>query len=625
MSANDDDLKPLLEAAKSGDTEILSLQLSSFDPSKYESKGHVIFHAAVTGGSLPVARELVSRFGLPVAVTSNGSPHLPPLIAAAQCGHLDIVRYLLDECKTDIEVSTEHNVTALNIASEKGHINIVRYLVQRGANVATRTKTGVMPLSIASHVGHLDTVRLLVEEAHADVNAATDNGMTSLYIAAEKGHINIVRFLVEIGRANVAKATNSGVTPLWVASYNGHVEVVRYLVKAGADVEAVNSHRLSPLWTATQRGHIEVVKCLINEAHASIDSMDFRSRTPLCMAAINGALDIVRFLHSVGANLEASTNKGRTPLLFACHEGHLEVVRYLVLEAKVSVICATHKGRGVVFSACQEGHFQVAKFLVLEAKAPYTTPDYRGLTPLYIAARKGHTEIVKWLVLDMKMNVDVAKEHGETPLCIAAQEGHIDIVRFLTEAPSNANPTVANNLPINIASKRGHLNICKWLAGICGVPREAAIGTAKRRQHDNITNWLNETRDWTKLMVATDMGDVPLVLKRLHSGDDPEFTAASGHTALSVAQALQPSVTRDELIKLIALASEPWSPRSHMLWPNEYRVWVKRSLMIEHRLRMSSTATPKLPQSLFLHMIGLVGRVEFMNELPTAATAERRR
>ena len=141
--------------------------------------------------------------------------------------------------------------TPLHFAAQNGHLEVVRLLLERGANVNAQNTDELWwrerrtPLHFAAQNGHLDVVRLLLERG-ANVNAETSGvaGWTPLHFAAQNGHLEVVRVLLERG-ANVNAQTtlfwedaDARRTPLHYATKNGHLEVVRLLLERGANVNA---------------------------------------------------------------------------------------------------------------------------------------------------------------------------------------------------------------------------------------------------------------------------------------------------------------------------------------------------------------------------------------------------
>lgn len=55
---------------------------------------------------------------------------------AAQEGHLDIVRYLL-EMNANVHAQTQTGDTALTYACENGHTDVVELLLQYGSNIVS--------------------------------------------------------------------------------------------------------------------------------------------------------------------------------------------------------------------------------------------------------------------------------------------------------------------------------------------------------------------------------------------------------------------------------------------------------------------------------------------------------
>jgi len=75
---------------------------------------------------------------------AQGIHGVTPLIRAADENHLDIVKYLIEEKKVNINESDYDGRTALIDSAEIGNVNMVKYMLEHGANIDLRihlTKT----------------------------------------------------------------------------------------------------------------------------------------------------------------------------------------------------------------------------------------------------------------------------------------------------------------------------------------------------------------------------------------------------------------------------------------------------------------------------------------------------
>ena len=133
-------------------------------------------------------------------------------------------------------------------AAQQGHLEVVRLLIEAGADMNAKDAQyhEDTALLVAARGGHLEVVRLLVE-AGADMNAANARGATALLVAAQQGHLEVVRLLIEAG-ADVNVANADGETALLDQAARGHLEEVRLLLKAGADMNAKDADGATPLF-----------------------------------------------------------------------------------------------------------------------------------------------------------------------------------------------------------------------------------------------------------------------------------------------------------------------------------------------------------------------------------------
>ena len=113
---------------------------------------------------------------------------MTPLSHAAANGHLDVVKFMVNEAdrKADVESKDLSQKTPLSQAAWNGHLEVVKFLVNEAdpkADVESKDDWGQTPLSLAAEMGHLETVKFLVNEAGADITSKDDDGEAALDLA----------------------------------------------------------------------------------------------------------------------------------------------------------------------------------------------------------------------------------------------------------------------------------------------------------------------------------------------------------------------------------------------------------------------------------------------------------
>jgi len=111
-------------------------------------------HWAAYIGDLAQVEKLVAKYGRQIVhtITDDGSG-CTALHGAAVTGHLDVVKYLIEECGADVEAIDPLGSTPLHEATYNDHLEVVKYLVEQcGANLRVRDKKGTRPMDIARTV-----------------------------------------------------------------------------------------------------------------------------------------------------------------------------------------------------------------------------------------------------------------------------------------------------------------------------------------------------------------------------------------------------------------------------------------------------------------------------------------
>ena len=209
---------PLVEAAKSGDTEMVRRLI----------KDRVNVNAAEVDGTTP----------LHWAVRAND-------VAAAE---------LLIRAGANVKAANRYEVTPLSVACMNGNASMIGLLLKAGVDANTTLPGGETALMTTARTGSLEGVKLLLAHG-ADVNAKeAGRGQTALMWAASEGHIDVVRLLLDSG-ADVKARSAGGFTPFLFAVRDGRLEITKMLLAAGADIaDAVpTDNRPRPAGTGSGR------------------------------------------------------------------------------------------------------------------------------------------------------------------------------------------------------------------------------------------------------------------------------------------------------------------------------------------------------------------------------------
>ena len=130
--------------------------------------------------------------------------------------NLDEVQRLIDD-GANVNAVTGAGRTPLMSATTYGHINIVRFLLENGADINTKdTYNGWTALMFSTGFKNQEfkIAQLLIENG-ADVNEiSTKHGATALMMACKSCHSKIAKLLIETPNINLSITDNNGFTAL---------------------------------------------------------------------------------------------------------------------------------------------------------------------------------------------------------------------------------------------------------------------------------------------------------------------------------------------------------------------------------------------------------------------------
>lgn len=254
-------------------------------------------------GNLQAAKFLITKGSNP---NTCGINNISPLFISCQEGHIDIVRYLVEEALPKINIDIELNssgTTPIQIACYRNHWDIVKYLISKSANI---NKKCVHPAHVSTCLhaavifGNEEVTQKLLDN-YADVNALGPNdvGMTPTYAAFDRKNWKIAKMLLNTHNVDVnIGETKTNTSLLHSAIHAENLEMIDLLLELHADVNQVSlPYRSTPLHDAVHIHNLDIVKALIEKGDGlDILQENMNAFSALDIAKAKGYLEIYDYL-----------------------------------------------------------------------------------------------------------------------------------------------------------------------------------------------------------------------------------------------------------------------------------------------------------------------------------------
>ena len=507
-----------------------------------------MFQASSTG-DLDQVKALVARRRELALCEYN---YTPPIHFAVREGHLELVRFLLDQGADPTYRTYPFHDTLLMMAQDRDHHEIAQFLLEILARKFPVTE-GVAGFLDAARRGDLARVQ---SELARDPNlalASNDAGDTALHQAATGGHLPVIHALLDAGanadavradgkrpihcaldrrnrtalRAGVLAGTllsrgaayniylaavigdedyvrealsrdpalsnfedSSHQRPISAAARRNYLEMVELLLKHGADPSLPEEGAPvgQALWIAVYQKQPEMAKLLLE--HSANPNTAPESSGPAIMHARKDP-ELRALLLQYGAREETNHRKELETLIG--DDALEEVEKLLQRRAELGQDSLTFWGEGILAGPANSGNREMIELLI---RYGARVPDVSKWAPYYYFK---HTEIAA-LLLERGMNPNHMNWQHFTLLHHMAAEGDIPKARLLLDhgADINTIDEEYRSTPLGCAARRGQKEMVELLLargadpGRAGASWATPLAWARKKGHPEIEGMLRQ-------------------------------------------------------------------------------------------------------------------------------------
>uniref|UniRef100_A0A6P7G625 Uncharacterized protein LOC114338107 n=1 Tax=Diabrotica virgifera virgifera TaxID=50390 RepID=A0A6P7G625_DIAVI len=329
---------PAHMAADGNQVEILSYFKSiGIELNQCNNDRQNLVHIAAAADAIDVLNFLKNEYNFFLNIDLCDKHGYTPSHHAAAYNARKAIRYLKEQ-GANLSIPNKNKSTLVHIAAESGALEVLRYLVEDcKMDVTVSDDNGNLPAHMAAVGNRVDILRYL-KSIEIELNQCNNKGETLAHKAAAADAVDVLNFLKNECKfsLNLDLCNKYGYTPSHHAAACNALKAIKYLKEQGANLSISTMNRHTVIHIAAMVGALEVLRYLVEDCKMDVTVSDNNGNLPAHMAADSNKVEILRYLKSIKIELNQCNNKGETLVHRAAAANAVDVLNFLKNECKFS-------------------------------------------------------------------------------------------------------------------------------------------------------------------------------------------------------------------------------------------------------------------------------------------------
>ncbi|XP_072390581.1 uncharacterized protein [Diabrotica undecimpunctata] len=377
FNKNDDLI--VLKSAESKTIKVLKYLIEDcgMNPMVHDSKERSALHYAAFQDSLEAIKYLQSKN---LDFNMFNENHRTSIVAAAAEGNaIHVLEYLVDDCSMLKHV--EGNFI-LNYTLRYDSLKAFKFLLKRGLDIPRSFLDEVFEndaIEIFREIYSKDKlqdkiIELLVTAAHLnsykifmylfDIKyLKNEQGQSLIHEAARGTEVDILKFLIRECAVDLDLCDKCGNTPSHYAAASNALGAIKYLKEQGANLNISNTNKYTLAHIAAKSGALGVLRYLVEDCKMDVTVSDYKGNLPAHMAADGNKVEILRYLRSIGIEINQCNDAGETLIHIAAAADAVDVLNFLINECKFPLNSLSNDGFSPLNYASLNNALKAKQFL----------------------------------------------------------------------------------------------------------------------------------------------------------------------------------------------------------------------------------------------------------------------